>query len=120
LVVHLSDRGPKPGRIRHPRLIDGTDLNTGVKVWRTYTIPAPANRATRLKDGKALAAWRQLDLETATYDPETDTFYQGIAMPAPTTIRVPPRRQQMGRKRAALSPSDGKIKWGFQYPQRPV
>ena len=27
--------------------IDGTDLNTGKQIWRTYTIPGPGERATR-------------------------------------------------------------------------
>ena len=66
-------------------LIDGTDLNTGQQAWRTFTIPGagePGNETW--KDGKerwqhgGASIW-----ETATYDPETDTFYQGIGNAGP-------------------------------------
>src|SRR5580692_1228284 len=59
--------------------IEATDLNTGKQAWRTYTIPGtgePGNETW--KDGKdhwkhgGGSVW-----ETATYDPESDTFYQG-------------------------------------------
>ena len=65
--------------------IDGTDLNTGKQVWRTYTIPGPGEPGNETwKDGKerwkhgGASVW-----ETATYDPETDTFYQGIGNAGP-------------------------------------
>ena len=57
--------------------IDATDLKTGQQLWRTYTIPGegePGNETW--KDGKdhwvhgGGSIW-----ETATYDPETDTYF---------------------------------------------
>ena len=65
--------------------IDGTDLNTGKQLWRTYTIPGagePGNETW--KDGKE--RWKHGGgsiWETATYDPDTDTFYQGIGNAGP-------------------------------------
>ena len=65
--------------------IDGTDLNTGKQAWRTYTIPGkgePGNETW--KDGKDRwehgggSLW-----ETATYDADTDTIYQGIGNAGP-------------------------------------
>ena len=65
--------------------IDGTDLNTGQQLWRTYTIPGkcePGNETW--KDGKdhwehgGGSIW-----ETATYDPDTDTIYQGVGNAGP-------------------------------------
>jgi alcohol dehydrogenase (cytochrome c) len=98
--------------------IDGTDLNTGAQLWRTYTIPGkgePGNETW--KDGKdhwvhgGGSIW-----ETATYDPETDTIYQGIGNAGPDWD---PEYRAGDNKWAAsvlaLSPSDGKIKWGYQY-----
>ena len=44
--------------------IDGTDLNTGKQVWRTYTIPGAGRTGPRDLEGRqgALQAWRRLGL----------------------------------------------------------
>jgi alcohol dehydrogenase (cytochrome c) len=98
--------------------IDGTDLNTGKQVWRTYTIPGagePGNETW--KDGKE--RWKHGGgsiWETATYDPETDTFYQGIGNAGPDwDPEYRPGDNKWAASVLALSPSDGKIKWGYQY-----
>jgi len=98
--------------------IDGTDLNTGKQVWRTYTIPGtgePGNETW--KDGKE--RWKHGGgsvWETATYDPETDTFYQGIGNAGPDwDPEYRPGDNKWAASVLAISPNDGKIKWGFQY-----
>jgi alcohol dehydrogenase (cytochrome c) len=98
--------------------IEGTDLNTGQALWRTYTIPGagePGNDTW--KDGKdrwkhgGASVW-----ETATYDADTDTFYQGIGNAGPDwDPEYRPGDNKWAASVLALSPSDGKIKWGFQY-----
>jgi len=98
--------------------IDGTDLNTGQGLWRTYTIPGagePGNETW--KDGKerwkhgGASVW-----ETATYDPDTDTFYQGTGNPGPDwDPEYRPGDNKWASSVLAINPSDGKIKWGFQY-----
>jgi len=98
--------------------IDGTDLNTGKGIWRTHTIPGagePGNETW--KDGKE--RWKHGGAsiwETATYDPDTDTFYQGIGNAGPDwDPEYRPGDNKWAASVLALSPSDGKIKWGFQY-----
>jgi len=98
--------------------IDATDLNTGKQLWRTYTIPGagePGNETW--KDGQE--RWRHGGgsvWETATYDPETDTIYQGIGNAGPDyDVEYRPGDNKWAASVLALSPSDGKIKWGFQY-----
>jgi len=98
--------------------IDATDLNTGKQVWRTYTIPGkgePGNETW--KDGKDRwqhgggSVW-----ETATYDAESDTFYQGIGNAGPDwDPEYRPGDSKWAASVLALSPTDGKIKWGYQY-----
>ena len=98
--------------------IEATDLNTGTAAWRTYTIPGagePGNETW--KDGKE--RWRHGGgsvWETATYDPESDTFYQGIGNPGPDwDAEYRPGDNKWAGSVLAINPTDGKIKWGYQY-----
>ena len=98
--------------------IDGTDLNTGQGLWRTYTIPGAGEPGSETwKDGQE--RWKHGGgsiWETATYDPESDTFYQGIGNAGPDyDPEYRPGDNKWAASVLALSPADGKIKWGFQY-----
>ena len=98
--------------------IDGTDLNTGEQLWRTYTIPGAGEPGSETwKDGKE--RWRHGGgsvWETATYDPESDTFYQGIGNPGPDwDAEYRPGDNKWAGSVLAINPTDGKIKWGYQY-----
>jgi alcohol dehydrogenase (cytochrome c) len=98
--------------------IEATDLNTGKALWRTYTIPGagePGNETW--KDGKE--RWKHGGgsvWETATYDPESDTFYQGVGNAGPDwDAEYRPGDNKWAASVLAISPADGKIKWGYQY-----
>ena len=53
---------------------------------------------------------------TATYDPETDTFYQGIGNAGPDwDPEYRPGDNKWAASVLALDPATGKIKWGYQY-----
>jgi alcohol dehydrogenase (cytochrome c) len=98
--------------------IDGTDLNTGKQLWRTYTIPAAGEPGSETwKDGKE--RWKHGGgsiWETATYDPDTDTFYQGIGNAGPDyDVEYRPGDNKWAASVLAINPNDGKIKWGYQY-----
>jgi alcohol dehydrogenase (cytochrome c) len=119
LVIRaLAIVGPAGGEFGIRGFIDATDLNTGKQVWRTYTIPGadePGNETW--KDGKE--RWKHgggSTWETATYDPESDTFYQGIGNAGPDfDAEYRPGDNKWAASVLAISPNDGKIKWGFQY-----
>src|SRR5439155_513067 len=54
--------------------------------------------------------------ETATYDSETDTFYQGIGNAGPDfDPEYRPGDNKWAASVLALNPGNGEIKWGFQY-----
>jgi alcohol dehydrogenase (cytochrome c) len=118
IVRDIAIVGSAGGEYGIRGFIDGTDLNTGKQVWRTHTIPGagePGNETW--KDGKE--RWKHGGAsiwETATYDPDTDTFYQGIGNAGPDwDPEYRPGDNKWAASVLALSPSDGKIKWGFQY-----
>jgi alcohol dehydrogenase (cytochrome c) len=123
VIRDLAIVGTAGGEFGIRGFIEATDLNTGKATWRTYTIPGagePGNETW--KDGKE--RWKHGGAsiwETATYDPQTDTFYQGIGNAGPDwDIEYRPGDNKWAASVLALSPNDGKIKWGFQYtPQDP-
>ena len=88
------------------------------QLWRTYTIPGtgePGNETW--KDGKD--RWKHGGgsiWETATYDPESDTFYQGTGNAGPDwDPEYRPGDNKWAASVLAINPNNGKIKWGFQY-----
>jgi alcohol dehydrogenase (cytochrome c) len=98
--------------------IDGTDLNTGKQAWRTFTIPGkgePGNETW--KDGKD--RWQHGGgsiWETATYDADSDTIYQGVGNAGPDwDPEYRPGDNKWAASVLALNPTTGAIKWGYQY-----
>jgi alcohol dehydrogenase (cytochrome c) len=118
IIRDLAIVGTAGGEFGIRGFIEATDLNTGKAAWRTYTIPGagePGNETW--KDGKerwkhgGSSVW-----ETATYDPEADTFYQGVGNAGPDwDAEYRPGDNKWAASVLAINPSDGKIKWGYQY-----
>jgi alcohol dehydrogenase (cytochrome c) len=123
VIRDLAIVGAAGGEFGIRGFIEATDLNTGKAAWRTYTIPGagePGNETW--KDGKE--RWKHGGgsvWETATYDPESDTFYQGIGNAGPDyDIQYRPGDNKWAASVLALSANDGKIRWGYQYtPEDP-
>lgn len=119
LVVHdLAIVGPAGGEFGIRGFVDATDLNSGQQAWRTYTIPAPGEPGSDTwKDGQQ--RWQHGGApvwETATYDPESDTIYQGVGNAgADWDPQYRPGDNKWAASVLALNPNNGKIKWGFQY-----
>ena len=118
IVRDLAIVGTAGGEFGIRGFIEATDLNTGKAAWRTYTIPGagePGNETW--KDGED--RWKHGGgsiWETATYDPETDTFYQGVGNAGPDwDAEYRPGDNKWAASVLAITAADGKIKWGFQY-----
>jgi alcohol dehydrogenase (cytochrome c) len=118
IIRDLAIVGTAGGEFGIRGFIEATDLNTGKAAWRTYTIPGtgePGNETW--KDGKE--RWRHGGgsiWETATYDPDSDTFYQGIGNAGPDfDAEYRPGDNKWAASVLAISANDGKIKWGYQY-----
>jgi alcohol dehydrogenase (cytochrome c) len=98
--------------------IDATDLNTGQQAWRTFTIPGTGEAGNdSWKDGKD--RWKHGGgsvWETATYDRDTDTIYQGVGNAGPDwDPEYRPGDNKWAASVLALNPTNGQIKWGYQY-----
>src|SRR6516225_6080330 len=119
LVVHdVAIVGTAGGEYGIRGFIEGVDLNTGEQRWRTYTIPGEGEPGHETwKDGQD--HWRHGGgsiWETATYDAETDTIYQGVGNAGPDyDPEYRPGDNKWAASVLAINPSTGAIKWGFQY-----
>ena len=118
IIRDLAIVGTAGGEFGIRGFIEATDLNSGKMAWRTYTIPAagePGNETW--KDGKE--RWKHGGAsiwETATYDPDSDTFYQGIGNAGPDwDPEYRPGDNKWAASVLAINPTNGAIKWGFQY-----
>jgi alcohol dehydrogenase (cytochrome c) len=118
IVRDVAIVGTAGGEFGIRGFIEGTDLNTGLQLWRTYTIPGEGEPGHETwKDGQE--HWRHGGAsiwETATYDAETDTIYQGVGNAGPDyDPEYRPGDNKWAASVLAISPSTGAIKWGFQY-----
>lgn len=118
VVRDLAIVGAAGGEFGIRGYIDATDLNTGQQAWRTFTIPGAGEAGNDTwKDGKE--RWKHGGgsvWETATYDPATDTIYQGVGNAGPDwDPEYRPGDNKWAASVLALNPNDGKIKWGYQY-----
>src|SRR5689334_4216662 len=118
VVRDLAIVGAAGGEFGIRGYIDATDLNTGQQAWRTFTIPGAGEAGNETwKDGKD--RWKHGGgsvWETATYDRDTNTIYQGVGNAGPDwDPEYRPGDNKWAASVLALSPEDGKIKWGFQY-----
>jgi alcohol dehydrogenase (cytochrome c) len=82
-----------------------------------YTIPGKGEAGNETwKDGKD--RWQHGGgsiWETATYDRDTDTIYQGVGNAGPDwDPEYRPGDNKWAASVLALNPSNGEIKWGFQ------
>ena len=87
--------------------IDGTDLNTGKQLWRTYTIPGAGRARQRHLEGRqgALQARRRLGLGDRHLRRRNRHVLSGHRQCRPRLgSGIPARRQQMGGERARAQP----------------
>ncbi len=95
--------------------VEALDAKTGKMLWQTHTIPAPNEPGGdtwpkgAYKTGGG-AAWL-----TGTYDAENDTLMWGVGNPGPWLATLRPGENLYTDSVIAMNPSNGKIKWHFQY-----
>ena len=96
--------------------IEGYDPETGKRLWRTYTIPAPGEPGSETwKDGGD--AWKRGGGPawlTGSYDPDLNTVYWGTGNAASWNAGLRPGDNLYTSSILALEPKTGKIKWHYQ------
>lgn len=95
--------------------IDAYDINTGKRLWRFYTVPAPGEPGNDTWQGDSWKTGGAPNWMTCTYDPAMNTLFAGIGNAAPDLD---------GNQRAgvnlyatcvvALDANTGALKWYYQ------
>jgi alcohol dehydrogenase (cytochrome c) len=100
--------------------IEGYDPDTGKRLWRTWTIPAPGEKGSETWPHKTKPdAWKYgggSTWQTGSYDPELDLVYMGVGNAEPYN---PEYRAGMDSLYTAsvlaIRPKTGQIVWYYQY-----
>jgi alcohol dehydrogenase (cytochrome c) len=96
--------------------IDAYDANTGKRVWRTYTIPAPGEFGSDTWEGDSWKHGSAGTWLTGTYDPELNTLYWPIGNPGPDgNGDVRQGDNLFSCSVLALDPETGRRKWHYQF-----
>lgn len=95
--------------------IEAYDPNTGERVWRTYTVPAPGEPGSETwPEGDAWERGGGPAWLTGTYDPELNTVYWGTGNAGPWNAGLRPGDNLYTTSILALDPKTGAINWHYQ------
>ena len=96
--------------------LDAYDPKTGKRVWRTHTIPAPGEPGHETWSGDSWKTGGGSAWLTGSYDPALNLVYWGTGNPGPDwNGDLRPGDNLYTCSLIALNPTDGKIKWHFQF-----
>ncbi|MDP8928539.1 MAG: PQQ-dependent dehydrogenase, methanol/ethanol family, partial [Actinomycetota bacterium] len=114
-LVIVGNSGAEYGVRGH---MDAFDIDTGRRVWRTYTVPEPGEPGSETwpKEGQAWARGGGSVWITGTYDPELDHMYWGTGNPSPDFDgSVRPGDNLYTSSVLAVDPDDGAMRWHYQW-----
>lgn len=96
--------------------LEGYNPDTGERLWRTYTIPAPGEPGSETwKDGGD--AWTRGGAPTwltGSYDPELNLVFWGTGNPSSWNAGLRPGDNLYASSILAIEPKTGAIKWHYQ------
>jgi alcohol dehydrogenase (cytochrome c) len=98
--------------------IDAYDPETGQRIWRFRTVPAPGERGSETwpDDPDVLAGGGGATWMTGTYDPELDLVYWGTGNPNPDYFGAArPGDNLYTASLVALDADSGELVWHYQF-----
>lgn len=95
--------------------IDGWDPETGKRLWRRYTIPAPGEKGNDTWPGDSWKRGGGSTWLTGSYDPELDLLYWGVGNPGPYNPSVRVGDNLYSNSVLAIKPLTGELDWYFQF-----
>lgn len=92
------------------------NVHTGEEVWRHWTIPAEGEPGSETWEGTSMALGGGATWLTGSYDASTDTLFWATGNPWPNSDDSQRGGDNLYTDSVlALDPSDGKLKWYFQF-----
>ena len=100
--------------------IDGYDPETGKRLWRTWTIPAPGEKGSETwPNASKPDAWKYgggSTWQAGSYDPELDLVYMGVGNAEPYNPVYRDSADSLYTASVlAIRPKTGQIVWYYQY-----
>jgi len=96
--------------------IDAYEAQTGKRVWRFYTVPAPGEPGSETWSGDSWKHGAGHPWTTGTYDPDLNLVYWGTGNPGPDQNGdVRPGDNLYTCSLVALDADTGKLKWYYQF-----
>ena len=97
--------------------LDGWDPDTGKKLWRRYTTPAPGEKGSETwrADNDAYKRGGATTWVTGSYDPELDLTYWGTGNAGPYTRKYRGGDSLYAASVIAVRPKTGEIVWHYQW-----
>ncbi len=123
VVKNLVIVGSSGGEFGVRGHLDAFDLDTGERVWRTYTVPKPGEPGSETwpADGDAWARGGGNCWVTGTYDPELNLMYWGTGNPSPDFDGSVREGDNLYTDCViAVDPDNGEIRWHYQYTPHDV
>ncbi len=101
--------------------LDAYDVETGKRVWRFWTIPAPGEPGGDTWGGDSWQRGGGSTWTTGTYDPDLNLIYWGTGNPGPDMDGdVRPGDNLYSCSLIALDADTGKLKWHYQFTPHDV
>jgi alcohol dehydrogenase (cytochrome c) len=95
--------------------IDGYDPETGKRLWRRHTVPAPGEKGSETwPKNNAWATGGGSTWITGSYDPQLDLMYWGTGNAAPWNPDTRPGDNLYTASVIAVRPKTGEIVWHYQ------
>src|SRR5215831_18520083 len=96
--------------------LDGWDPETGKRLWRRYTIPAPGEKGYETwPPGDAYLRGGGSTWITGSYDPDLDLIYWGTGNAGPWNPETRPGDNLYTASLLAMRPKTGEIVWYYQF-----
>ncbi len=97
-------------------LLDAYDVETGKRVWRFWTIPAPGEPGSETWKGSAITHGCGATWLTGTFDPQLNSLYWTTGNPCPDFYGGDRLGDNLYTDSVlSLDPDTGKLKWYYQF-----
>jgi alcohol dehydrogenase (cytochrome c) len=96
--------------------IDAYNPETGARVWRLWTVPAPGEPGSETWSGESWKKGGGPTWLTGTYDPDLNLVYWGTGNPSPSHYGEDRKGDNLyTASLIAFDPDTGSLKWHYQF-----